>query len=653
MRSSLKGLKFDIRSFIDWHSLMTSNIEILLKRYWGYDRFRPPQKDIITSVLNKKDTIALLPTGGGKSLCYQLPSLLFKGKTLVISPLISLMQDQINELEQKNILARAIYSGMSKGQIEGILDSFVHGPLKILYVSPERILTERFQVRFYMAKVDLIAVDEAHCISQWGHDFRPSYLNINMLRELKPNVPIIALTATATKLIVDDIETLLDLKETNIFRKSFSRENISFSTIRTENKSVEFEKLILKLNGTGIVYTRSRVGCIKIASWLEKKGIKALPYHGGMNAEQRAKNQSTWMANKCRIIVATNAFGMGINKGDVRFVIHMDIPPSIEEYYQEAGRAGRDGRQSFAIALISNQDIISSVKNFDNYHPSLNEIKSVYIAINQYLKIAFGSGEGREYFFDITEFCTKYKFNLAKVYTTLQILEKQKWLQLSEGLKVPSKVHVVCNPRQVNDIYQEDDQRYLLLSQLLRSYEGIFSDFVPINEAQLSRILNIERAKIVGLLKVLRNEAMILYNESQDLPRLIFHKSRPSNESFKIDEKSYHDLKEGAWNRLNSMIEYHTLEKCRQQIILDYFDETETMPCGQCDHCLGSNESNYNNQLKTSILNLIKDKAKGIEARDIILRFPYNKRKRVLKCLDDLESENIIYPDNQGRIKIK
>lgn len=631
---------------------MQTDPHLILKRYWGYDRFRSPQKDIIMSILDGKDTVALLPTGGGKSLCYQLPSLILEGKTVVVSPLISLMQDQVRELEDRNISAKAIHTGMSYSQIEAILDNFVHGPLKLLYVSPERILTEAFQVRFYMAKVSLIAVDEAHCISQWGHDFRPSYLNINMLREIKPEIPILALTATATSKILQDIKSELALIKPIVFRNSFARDNISFSSIRTEDKSLEFEKLVTKLKGTGIVYTRSRIGCVKIANWLKKKKLSAQHYHGGMTPIEREAAQGKWMDNKVQIIVATNAFGMGINKPDVRFVIHMDIPPSIEEYYQEAGRAGRDGKRSFAISLISNQDMLSAVKNFETYHPTLEEIKNIYISLCKYLKIAYDHGQDKEFYLDTSEMSQKYKVPISKIYTTLKILEKQEWLVLSEGLRSPSQVMVICNPRQVNDIYDQDDPRYLVLTQLLRSYEGIFIEYVNIVESQMSRTLNYPLNKIVGYLKVLQNEGMIHYNSSSDLPKVTFLKSRPRDESFKLNEKAYIKLKDNSWQKLNSVINYHSLERCRQQIILEYFDEGETFECGQCDYCLGSFETAYDDSLKHSVISSIIAHQDGISPRKIILKFPYNRRKRVYQCLEDLEAENVIRLDDKGNLRM-
>lgn len=632
---------------------MSTDPFLILKRYWGYDRFRSPQLNIINSVLEGRDTLALLPTGGGKSLCYQLPSLILPGKTVVISPLISLMQDQVTELQKMNINARAIHTGMKHSEIEAILDNFVHGPLKLLYVSPERINTEVFQTRFHMANVSLVAIDEAHCISQWGHDFRPSYLNIYMLRDIKPNVPFIALTATATEKILNDICLQLALKDVQIFRNSFARDNISFSSVKTEDKNLEFRKLIQKLKGSGIVYTRSRIGCTKIANWLQKQGINAGHYHAGMSPDDRAQTQANWMNNKTRIIVATNAFGMGINKADVRFVVHMDVPPSIEEYYQEAGRAGRDGRMSFAVSLINNQDIISSVKNFENYHPTLDEIKTIYIALCKFLQVAYDEGLYKDYFLDIDALSNRIKVSVSKIHTTLKILEKQQWLEMSEGLKTPSQALITCNPRQINDIYDQNDPRYLVLSQLLRSYEGIFNEFVNINESMLSRVLNMEQRKVVGYLKVLQNEAMLHYNPSEDLPKITILKARPQDNSFRIDEMAYKNIKSNAWEKLNAMISYHTGDQCRQQLILNYFGEEDHHPCGQCDICLGSANTAYSQEDKEILITSIRKAKEGLPPKTILMQFPYNKRKRIYQCLEDLESEQLIRIDDKGNLRWK
>jgi len=613
----------------------------VLKRYWGFDEFRSPQLEIIESILSGRDTIALLPTGGGKSLCYQLPALLTKGKVLVISPLISLMQDQIKQLEDKEISAKAIYSGMPLSAIDAILDNFVHGPLKLLYVSPERVQTELFQTRFYMANVAFVAIDEAHCISQWGHDFRPSYLDLKILREIKPNVPIIALTATATSLILQDIEKQLGLRDVSIFTKSFARENINFVVIRNEDKSQELLHLMEKLQGTGIIYQRSRVECMKIAELLRSKGYSAAAYHGGMTTDQRASIQSKWFANSVRIMVATNAFGMGIDKSDVRFVIHQDIPPSIEEYYQEAGRAGRDGKVAYAVAIVNNRDIISASKSMDSQYPSSEEIKSVYTLLCRFFKVAIGGGAGSEYYFDMAEFCKLSKFNSSKVYNTLRILERQNWLALSESLKLPSRVLVVADPRALHNVYPEDDLRYEVLCQLLRMYDGIFIESIEINETQLSRTLNIPIDKIILILKMLEREGMIHYDKSLGMPKITYLMDRPDDNSFKIDEKAYQVDRKNAQDRLEAIIQFFTGDTCRQAAILEYFGEKATV-CGKCDICRGSGSSDYTKEDYVAVLKLLEKLPKITEIKSLLLKWPINRRNRIQNCLEDLHKDGLI-----------
>lgn len=626
-----------------------SSILKVLKQYWGFSSLRHPQGEIIESILSGKDTIALLPTGGGKSLCYQLPALLTKGKVLVISPLISLMQDQVNQLEKKGILAKAIYSGMSASMIDAILDNFVHGPLKILYVSPERVQNETFQTRFYMANVSFVAIDEAHCISQWGHDFRPSYLLLNILRQIKPNIPVLALTATATPLIIKDISDQLHLAEPAIFSKSFARDNISFVVIRNEARHEELLRVLKSMKGCGIIYQRSRVECMKTAELLRQKGFRALAYHGGMSSEMRENTQNKWFNNEAEIMVATNAFGMGIDKGDVRFVIHLDIPPSIEEYYQEAGRAGRDGQPSFAVSIVNHRDIISASKSMETQYPEPEEIKDIYVSICRYLRVATGGGAGSEYFFDLIEFSKKYKFNTSKVYNTLRILEKQKWLILSESLKVPSRAMVVANPRELHTLYPENDLRYEVLSQLLRLYEGIFIEQVEISESMMARSLDMPIDKVTVILKMLEREAMIVYDKSLGLPRISFTIDRPADNDFKINEKLYLFDRENAQRRLDAIIRYFTSNECRQATILNYFDELGK-PCGRCDVCRGSQDTSYSKSDYVAVLKQLEKYPQTSKISVFLNAWPLNKRMRIKTCLEDLAKDGIVSLSEDGTL---
>jgi ATP-dependent DNA helicase RecQ len=631
--------------------LATSKLKKYLQHYWGFDEFRSPQFEIIQSILSGRDTIALLPTGGGKSLCYQLPALVAEGKVIVISPLISLMQDQVAQLTNKDIHAKAIHSGMSASEIDIVLDNLVHGPLKILYVSPERVQSELFLTRFYLAKIAFVAVDEAHCISQWGHDFRPAYTLLSKIREIKPKLPIMALTATATPSVVQDISQQLQLNDAQLFTKSFARDNLSFIVIKNDDKLKEVVKILKSVEGIGIIYQRSRVNCIKIAESLAAKGCAAIAYHGKMTFEQRQKIQEDWTRGKYKIIVATNAFGMGIDKSDVRFVIHLDIPSSIEEYYQEAGRAGRDGRPAYAISIINNKDIIAAHGQMQTAYPTLVEIASIYNSLSQYLRVALGSGAASEFYFDITDFSNRTKIYITKVYNGLKILERHGWLLLNEAMKHPSLVMVIANPREIHNVYPEDDIRYLLLSELLRVYEAIFIEKVPIQEDILSARLKITYTQIVTLLKVLEKDGMIEYDPSLSLPKLTLLLDRPDIQSFKIDEIKYLHDKEKAQGRLNALIDYFNKDTCRQQTILQYFGETSDQVCGKCDICRGSASTNYTSSEYKSVIDALnKSGSKSIDEHTFINHWPANKRKRIGAILKDLESQAFIQRLESGLI---
>lgn len=626
------------------------NIRATLKQYWGFDTFREPQYEIVQSILAGQDCVALLPTGGGKSLCYQLPGLLLEGKVLVVSPLISLMLDQVAALQQKGILAKAIHSGLESLEVDLILDNFVHGPLKILYVSPERIETELFQTRFYMAKVAYVAVDEAHCISQWGHDFRPAYLGLKTLRVIKPKIPIIALTATATPQVIEEVVEQLELRNPSVFTKSFARSNISFLTIRNEDKEAELYNILRKTAGSGIIYLRSRVNCAKLAAKLRTDGFSACVYHGGMTSSEREQVQKSWMLGLHKVIVATNAFGMGIDKADVRFVIHLDIAPSIEEYYQEAGRAGRDGKPSYAVSIINNRDIIAATKNLELNYPSLEEIASIYHTLCRYLKIAIGGSAGHTYYIDFNQFCEKYKYNAKKVSHTLRILQKQGWIALDESFNASSMAIVTANPREIHSFYEEDDLRYIVLCQILRLYEGVFIEKVPIDEVLLSTSLKIDIEKVITLLKILEREAIIEYDCSLRLPRITLLYDRPDEVSFRIDEKKYKLDKKNAQDRLEAILKYFNGTVCRQKVILDYFGE-DGKNCGKCDICRGSQVKEFENRDYDKVQSyLAKSNIEMLNEKSFLMKWPLIKRRQVIAIFDELENQGLTKRTDDGQI---
>ena len=620
----------------------------ILQKYWGYADFRHPQASVIRSIMQGNDTLALLPTGGGKSICYQIPALISDGKVLVISPLISLMQDQVQNLEQKGIMAKAIHSGLSSSMIEAILDNFVYGPLKILYVSPERLQSEDFLVRFRLANMAFIAVDEAHCISQWGHDFRPSYLKISILREIKPEIPVLALTATATSTIIDDISRQLDLKNPAVFKKSFERENLLLSVIKTDDKQEELLHILKNIKGSGIIYTRSRKACIRLSSWLSSRGILAIPYHGGMESAKRTEHQNKWMKSNTAVMIATNAFGMGIDKPDVRYVIHLDMPPSLEDYYQEAGRAGRDGKMSFAVSILNNADFSNLLKNFNLQYPELSEIAIIYQELCRYLGVAIGDGEGCEYYFDIDNFAMKNTLNISKVHNTLKILEKQEWFELSEGLKSPSQIMIVVHPQEIFELYKENDRRLELLVYLLRKHEGIYIEMIDINESQIARDLNIDLNHLQLILNALSFEGTVKYKQSSDLPKLLFLHNRYHPEFFGIDKQAYFSLKSAAQKRLEGIISYFSSNQCRQKMILEYFGESGSS-CGRCDICKGSMQEDFSKDDIQDIMNFLS-KNQHLNLKAFLRYWPYNKRLRIQYCLKYLESESILRMDDNGNL---
>jgi ATP-dependent DNA helicase RecQ len=622
----------------------------VLKKVWGYDTFRDPQLDIINSVCEQHDTLALLPTGGGKSICYQVPGLILPGKVVVISPLISLMLDQVRALEDKGVMAKAIHSGLNGNEIELIYENFVFGPLKFLYISPERIDTESFQTRFYMANVSLIAVDEAHCISQWGHDFRPSYLKVSILREIKPEVPILALTATATPSILRDIAEQLYLKEYQVFSKSFARENISFNVMTSESKIDEVKKILNRVKGSTIIYMRSRNGCVETAAQLSSAGISSTIYHAGLSFIERESNQKLWMNNRARVIVATNAFGMGIDKKDVRCVIHLDVVSGVEDYYQEAGRAGRDGEPSFAITIYNQKDIYSAQKISETSYPQEEVIKDVYDKICRYLRIAVGSGQGHRYFLDIVDFCQKMKVNALLLESVFRILEKQEYLTIEYFKQIPERVTALTKPSDARDTYKEDDPRGIVLNQLFRMYEGLWDeDPIEISSFKMSILLDMDKNTLIKYLYKLMDEGMIWYQGSESLPEITFLQNRPIDINFKLDQLKYANQKKEALKRLHYMIEYYVGKECRQSQLLKYFEE-KSPPCGKCDICLGSFEVSYSVEEKRKVFTIISDMNKEFYIDQVIKMFPYNKRKRINQCILDFERDDLIMIENNGRI---
>lgn len=612
----------------------------ILKQYWGYADFRPLQKEIIDQVLLKKDVLALLPTGGGKSLCYQVPALCVEGVTIVISPLIALMKDQVARLKQLKIPCDAIYSGLSSRDIDRILENARFGKTKLLYVSPERLKTEIFIARVKSMNVSLIAVDEAHCIAQWGHDFRPSYLEIGELRKLLPGVPLLALTATATSEVTHEIIERLELKDVVIIRDSFARPNLHYHVIPREDQLPYIERLLLKSTGSAIIYVRHRRLCRELSDWLQTKGIKSGAYHGGMEMQDRDTIQDSWIHNKTKVIVATNAFGMGVDKSDVRMVIHFDLPPGIEEYYQEAGRAGRDGQEAYCIIVVKPSSVKNLVQKVESSYPDIVELRRVYKSVHIYLDLAVGSGKGETYDFDLPSFISRFGYKSAEVYQALDIVAKDGWFVIDESAMRGSTVQILTDAETLYNSQVADTHVDLLTKALLRGYEGLWSADVHIHEARLARFLNWNENEVIKQLSQLHTKGLIRYMRSQSKNQITLLRERVPEQNFTIDMKSYMFRKEKAVSRMNAMVAYLGEDvQCREMYIRNYFGENQIEPCGHCDRCRQKEKQ------KTSWLETIDQTLKehdGITVKDFLAQYQIDQQVYIKKELRQLADENKI-----------
>lgn len=560
----------------------------ILKKYWNYTSFRSQQLEIIDSVIAGNDTLALLPTGGGKSVCFQVPALMSEGICIVVSPLIALMKDQVFQLKKRNIKAAAIFTGLSYNEIDVILDNCQFGYYKFLYVSPERLKTEIFIERFKRMNVNLIAVDEAHCISQWGFDFRPPYLEIAEIRKYHPTVPVLALTASANDIVQKDIIEKLEFKKLyQVFKKSFVRENLCFVVRHEDAKSPKVVDIINKVKGSGIVYVRSRNKTKDIAEYLQKNNITADFYHAGLTTNERSLKQDNWIKNKTKVIVCTNAFGMGIDKPDVRFVIHLDIPESIEAYYQEAGRAGRDGKLSYAALLYGNQDIEQLREKLTQQFPAIDVIKNTYNALCNHVGIAVESGYMQTHNFDFRSFCQMFSLDPIATLNCLKILEQQNYLQLSEGVLLPSRVVFVMDKIELYKFEVANSAYAMLIKAMLRMYGGIIDHYTKISETQLAKQLKMEEKDVVAQLNYLHKNKILIYIASNDKPTVTLLTERMHERNLYIDTQYINQRKKLINNQIQAMLDFVHQEKiCRQVFICNYFDETIVDKCGRCDICL-------------------------------------------------------------------
>jgi ATP-dependent DNA helicase RecQ len=627
---------------------MESTPESILKQYWGFDAFRPLQRDIIQAALDGQDALALLPTGGGKSLCFQVPALQKDGVCLVVSPLIALMKDQVGNLKKRGINAAAIFSGMHYKDIDRLFDNAVYGGLKFLYLSPERLMTELAIARIKRMNINLIAVDEAHCISQWGYDFRPSYLKIAALREFLPEVPIMALTATATPDVVKDITDKLEFRKGfQHFQQDFNRSNLAYIVRNVEDKESKLLEIFNKTKGSGIVYTRNRKRTKEIALLLQKYKISADFYHAGLSPEERNAKQDDWISDKTRIIVATNAFGMGIDKPEVRTVVHTDLPDSLEAYFQEAGRAGRDGQKAYSVLLYNKFDAASLKGQFENAFPDMKDIRQTYAALGGFLQLATGSGAGESFDFDIIHFVDRFKLDLLRTYACFKVLEQDGWVAFTEGVFMPSNMKVIVNREILYDYQLKNRDAEKIFKGILRAMSGVMTDFVEFNETRMAQFLQMSVIDFEKSLHRYHLDNIIEYRPRKDKPQLTFLRERVDSQSLTIDYTLYMFRKRRAEYRLKKAIEYAELPICHSQQLLHYFGQHDAKPCGICDVCIEQSktalESNDFEVFKEKIEKLLK--REPLTLKDIADSFTEKNRTKVIQTIGFMLDEGVLKKD--------
>ena len=621
----------------------------ILKDYWGYDNFRGIQEDIILSIGSGRDTLGLMPTGGGKSITFQVPALAKDGLCIVITPLIALMKDQVRNLRERGIKAIAIYSGMTREEIIIALENCIFGNYKFLYISPERLDTEIFRIKLRSMKVSMITVDESHCISQWGYDFRPAYLKISEIRNLLPDIPVLALTATATPEVVKDIQQRLAFKEENVFRMSFERKNLAYIVRKTENKQEELLHILKHVQGSAIVYAHNRKRTKEYSQMLNENGITATFYHAGLNNDTKDQRQKSWVKGETRVMVATNAFGMGIDKPDVRLVVHIDIPDSPEAYFQEAGRGGRDGEKAYAVLLYAKSDKATLKKRITDTFPDKEYIRTVYEHLNYYYQMAMGDGLGCTREFNIDEFCRNFKHFPIQVDSALKILTRAGYLEYTDEQDNNSRLMFTLTKEELYRIHETSPETEKLINVILRSYTGLFTEYAYINEETLSLRTGMTRQQVYDTLISLTRRRILHYIPGKKTPYIIYTRERQEANRLVFSKKVYEDRKESFIHRIEAMTEYAECDdKCRSRMLLLYFGEKNEHNCGQCDVCLSSHSSGIKQGVFDDISRAIEEALKENEMTTsaLIENLEGYDRKNVTKVLSYLLAEEIILQKN-------
>ncbi|MGB1931870.1 MAG: RecQ family ATP-dependent DNA helicase [Flavobacteriales bacterium] len=624
----------------------------ILKQYWGYDSFRSKQEDAIHSILDAKDTLTLLPTGGGKSICFQVPALMMEGICVVISPLIALMNDQVTALKAKNIRALAITSGMSFSELDIALDNCIYGNYKFLYLSPERLESDMVQQRLKKMNINLLAVDEAHCISEWGYNFRPSYLKIAEIREIT-TAPIIALTATATPLVVKDIQEKLKFDNENVISTSFYRDELSYVVLKQDDKDSKLIQILNRVKGTSIIYCRTRKETKRIHLLLSEYGITSHYYHAGLDVLERASKQKQWQLNHVRVMVATNAFGMGIDKNDVRLVIHNHLPFSLEAYFQEAGRAGRDRKLAYSILLYNDLDIHNLKKQINDHYPEIEIVRNVYQQIANFLGIAIGDGKHQEFPFHINEFCERYNLNQLQTYNALKLLEKEDYIKLSEAIHQPSRLFIKVTHTELYQFQIANKQYDILLKILLRSYGSLFDNFTKIQENIIAKRAQLSTQEVKDFLTNLKQMDILDYIPQNSNPKLLMLKTRVDSKYISLSKETLETRKANEEAKAASVIQYASNQyQCRSHVLQNYFGEEDNKRCGKCDVCLERNKLNINDQefeaIMLAIQNLISQNPMHVD--DIIMAIVEYREDKLVTVLQFLSDNGQIAMNDEQKL---